>query len=118
MARRGERGERLARERAVDVGRPGTVTPRTLAYCGESQPGWLGSFQIDQRLICGNCVATARTKSPYMLGRGRHVRRFASEPLQREAHTGPAPVTVRMTDSPRASAPAIIEASTSQVPGG
>src|SRR3954463_1211435 len=95
----------------------GTVTPRTFAYWGDSHPGWLGSFQIDHRLTCGNCVATARTKSPNIRGRGRHVRRLATDPWQRDAHAGPAPVTVRMTDSPRASAPAIIAPSMSQVPG-
>src|SRR3954449_1283724 len=96
----------------------GTTTPRTRAYWGESQPGWFGSFQIDQRLTCGNCVPTARTKSPNIRGRGRQVRRLATDPLQRDAHAGPAPVTVRMTDRPRASGPAIIAPSMSQVPGG
>src|SRR3954454_21080578 len=96
----------------------GTTPPRTRPYCGESQPGWFGSFQIDQRVTWGNCAPTARTKSPYIDGRGRQVRRFAIEPPHRDAHAGPAPVTVRTIDSPRACAPATRVVSASHVPGG
>ena len=96
----------------------GTTAPRTRPNCGDSQPGWFGSFHSDQRFTWGNCSPTARTNSPNMPGRGRQVWRLTIDPLQREAQAGPEPVTVSSTDIPRTSAPAIRSVSTSQLPGG